>query len=149
MTKRCLHGATLVGALMLAAGCAEAPLEKGPVIERSLGHEIYLVLCEHLAGTEFPKDVTARKAANPVCHQHQPAPIEGDRGYRLEALRQNNLAKVLAEPTLVTVSGRPASPSTTTAVRQFCWEVHCNVPCSKTSLCTRKRNSSRRWAFVS
>ena len=27
----------------------------------------------------------------------------------LEALRQNNLAKVLAEPTLVTVSGRPAS----------------------------------------
>ena len=27
----------------------------------------------------------------------------------LEALRENNLAKILAEPTLVTVSGRPAS----------------------------------------
>jgi pilus assembly protein CpaC len=37
--------------------------------------------------------------------------VDGDRAFFgfLEALRQNNLIKVLAEPTLVTVSGRPAS----------------------------------------
>lgn len=89
MDKRCRGGWALLVVSLLAVGCAQAPVEKGPVKVRSLGHEIYLVLCEHLAGTEFPNDVTGRKAALPVCSGHQPAPIEGERGHRLEALRQN------------------------------------------------------------
>ncbi len=86
----------VLGCTVLAAGllgsCAPEPAPQGEVIQRSLGLEVYIVLCEHLAGTEFPNDVRGFTAKT-VCHDGQPGPIEGK---RLEALRQNRPRMVSA-----------------------------------------------------
>lgn len=71
--------------LLGLSGCAEGPEPKQQIVQRSLGLEVYIVLCEHLAGTEFPKDVRGF-TSDAVCHQDLPAPPEGT---RLEALRKN------------------------------------------------------------
>ncbi len=68
-----------------ALGCAAGPEPQQEIVQRTLGLEVYIVLCEHLAGTEFPSDVRGFTASS-VCHANEPAPPEGK---RLEALRKN------------------------------------------------------------
>jgi len=77
---------------IFAGGCAPEPEPQGEIIQRSLGLEVYIVLCEHLAGTEFPNDVRGF-TAKAVCHDGQPGPVEGK---RLEALRKNRTRMVSA-----------------------------------------------------
>jgi hypothetical protein len=73
---------TLIG---LSAACTDAPEPLPEVEERTLGTEIYLVFCGHVAGSYFPNDV--RGTVNrQVCKRNQQAPVEAP---RLEALRRN------------------------------------------------------------
>ena len=46
--------------------------------------------------------------------------VNGNRQFfaAIEALAQNNVARILAHPKLVTVSGRPAAASTTWSIRR-------------------------------
>ncbi len=76
----------------VVSGCTTEAEPEREIVQRTLGLEVYIVLCEHLAGTEFPSDVRGF-TANTVCHLNEPGPPEGK---RLEALRKNRARLVSA-----------------------------------------------------
>jgi len=88
---------------------------------RSLGFDWTQISGQNVIRSSVSGLITAASAANPVSGSAATAVTSGGETFFfsifdgndaffgvLEALRQDNLMKVLAEPTLVTVSGRPA-----------------------------------------
>src|SRR5688572_23858208 len=89
-----LRQAAVAGLFALASACVEAPTWTPPEGEaRSLGAELYVVLCDRIAASELPEDVRAHRS-NALCHHDQPP--ASDTPARLVALYEQRTRLVNA-----------------------------------------------------
>src|SRR5688572_18150620 len=89
-----LRIAAAVSALSLAGACAESPTWTPPQGEsRTLGGELFVVLCDRVAASEMPEDVHGHRS-NGICH-HDAAP-KADTPLRLRAMYENKARLISA-----------------------------------------------------
>src|SRR5688572_3680626 len=89
-----LRIAAAASTFLLAFACAESPTWTPPQGEpRSLGGELFVVLCDRVAASEMPEDVRAHRS-NDICHRDQPP--ASDTPPRLYAMAENRTRLVSA-----------------------------------------------------
>jgi hypothetical protein len=89
-----LRIAAAASTLLLAFACAESPTWTPPQGEpRSLGGELFVVLCDRVAASEMPEDVRGHRS-NDICHR-EAAPVS-ETPPRLRAMAENRARLVSA-----------------------------------------------------